>query len=102
MSNKNKTAVIELTRLAREGSESTKVSHKRDKFREDFKEDFEFIDWLESLPEDERREYLAKSDVIEDGKDPTVIDIGDEDLGEWVKKYNLHDADEWLNWIKNL
>ena len=73
-----------------------------DKFREDFKEDFEFIDWLESLPEDERREFLAKSDVIEGGKDPTVIDIGDEDLDAWVKKYNLHDADEWLEQIRNL
>lgn len=73
-----------------------------DKFREDFKEDFEFIDWLESLPEDERREFLAKSDVIEGGKDPTVIDIGDEDLDEWVKKYNLYDADEWLEQIRNL
>lgn len=73
-----------------------------DKFREDFKEDFEFIDWLESLPEDQRREFLAKSDVIEGGKDPTVIDIGNEDLDEWVKKYNLHDADEWLESIRKL
>ncbi len=73
-----------------------------DKFREDFKEDFEFLDWLKSLPEDEKREYLAKSDLIEDGKDPTVIDIGDEDLDEWVKKHNLHNVDEWLEWIRSL
>lgn len=85
----------------KEHEEKGSNQHK-DKFREDFKEDFEFLDWLESLPEDERREFLAKSDVIEGENDPTVIDIGDEDLDEWVKKYNLHNADEWIERLGNL
>ena len=43
-----------------------------------------------------------KDKFREDGKDPTVIDIGDEDLVEWAKKHNLHNVDEWLEWIRSL
>ena len=46
-----------------------------DKLREDFKEDFEFIDWLKSLSAKERKEYLSHSDIIEDGNDPTILNL---------------------------
>lgn len=68
-----------------------------DKLREDFKEDFEYLDWLYSLPIKDRNEYLSHSDIVEDGNDPSVINITEEELEEWIKKYNLHDAKEWMN-----
>ena len=72
-----------------------------DKLREDFKEDFEFIDWLKSLSAKERKEYLSHSDVIEDGKDPTILNLSKEEFEEWIVKYNLHDAHEWIERFNN-
>ncbi len=43
-----------------------------DKLREDFKEDFEFLDWLKSISSKEREVYLSKSDVFE-GDDPSIL-----------------------------
>lgn len=73
-----------------------------DKLREDFKEDFEFIDWLKSLSAKERKEYLSHSDVIEDGKDPTILNLSKEEFEEWIVKYNLHDAKEWMDLWSNM
>lgn len=67
-----------------------------DKLREDFKEDFEFLDWVKSLTEEERKEYLSQSDIIEGENDPTVLNLSKEELEEWIVKYNLHDASEWI------
>lgn len=53
-----------------------------DRLREDFKEDFEFLDWLKSLSVKERREYLSHSDIVEDGNDPTVLDLSEEEFEE--------------------
>lgn len=73
-----------------------------DKFREDFKEDFAFLDWLKSLSECEIREYLSKSDIVEDGNDPTIVNISADEFSEWYIKYNFHDASEILEKINNL
>ena len=36
------------------------------------------------------------------GKDPTAIYIDEIVLEEWIKKYNLHDVDEWIERLGNL
>lgn len=73
------------------------------KLREDFKEDFEFLDWLRSLSPRERKRYLSESDIIEEGAaDPTIINLGDETIEEFAKRYNLYDASEWIVRLRNL
>ena len=67
-----------------------------DKLREDFREDFEFLDWLKSLSSKKRNEYLSQSDLIESDNDPTILNISKEEFEEWIIKYNLHDAHEWI------
>lgn len=44
-----------------------------DKLREDFKEDYKFIDWFKSLSAKEKKEYLSKSDILEGDNDTTVL-----------------------------
>lgn len=73
-----------------------------DKLREDFKKDFDFLDWLKSLSPKERRAYLSKSDIIEGNNDPSVLNINEQELEEWIEKYNLHDAREWIERFNNL
>lgn len=74
-----------------------------DKFREDFKKDFEFLDWLKELSPKERKKYLSKSDLLEEGAaDPTIINLGNETIEEFAKRYNLHDASEWIERLSNL
>ena len=72
-----------------------------DKFREDFKDDFVFLDWLKSLSSKEREIYLSKSDVFE-GEDPSMLNLSKEEFEEWVRKYNLHDAREWIEKFNNM
>ena len=72
-----------------------------DKFREDFKDDFVFLDWLKSLSSKEREIYLSKSDVFE-GEDPSILNLSKEEFEEWVRKYNLHDAREWIEKFNNM
>ena len=36
------------------------------------------------------------------GKDPTVIYCDESVLEEWIKKYHLHNADEWIERLGNL
>ena len=73
-----------------------------DKLRELFKEDYEFLDWFKSLSAKERKQYLAKSDISEGGNDPTILNLSKEEFEEWKAKYNLHDIDEWIEWLKSL
>ena len=72
-----------------------------DKLREDFKEDFEFLDWLKSLSSKEKTEYLSQSDLIEGDNDPTILNLSKEEFEEWIIKYNLHDAHEWIERFNN-
>ena len=68
-----------------------------DKLRDEYKSDFEFLDWLESLPIQERKEFLSKSDLFEDGDDPSIIHLaGNETIEGWIEKYNLHDVNELI------
>lgn len=62
-----------------------------DKFRNDFKEDFDFLDWLFGLPDKECQDYLSKSDAVEGTEDSTTMElVENETIEDWVKKYNLH------------
>lgn len=72
-----------------------------DKLREDFKEDYKFIDWFKSLSAKEKKEYLSKSDILEGDNDPTVLNLSKEEFEEWIVKYNLHDAHEWIERFSN-
>ena len=56
----------------------------------------------ESLPEEERDKYLSQSDIIEDGNDPSVLNLTEDELEEWIRKYNLHDASEWIERFNNI
>lgn len=68
-----------------------------DKLKEEYKGDFEFLDWLKSLPIQKRKEFLSKSDLFEDGNDPSVIHLAEnETVEDWIEKYNLHDANELI------
>lgn len=74
-----------------------------DKFREDFKKDFEFLDWFHKLSPKEMNEYLSKSDVIEGQNDPSILNFTDEnEFQSFVSKYNLHNVDEILEKFNNL
>ena len=73
-----------------------------DKLREVFKEEYAFLDWLKSLPSKERKQFLSKSDIIEEGNDPTILNLNKEEFEEWKVKYNLHDMSEWINWLNDL
>ena len=74
------------------------------KFREDFKEMFEHLDWLNSLPDDERWEYIqSHSMVLKEGQeDPTIIYLKEgETVEEWMKENNYIDATEIIERLKN-
>ena len=86
----------------KEHEEKGSDQHK-DKFREDFKEDFEFLDWLEAHPEERvGKKILREADRDKNAPDPTVVNISAEEFEEWIKKYNLHNADEWIERLGNL
>ena len=72
-----------------------------DKFREDFKKEFEFIDWFNSLSLKEQKECLSQSDIVEGDNDQSVLNLSKEELEEWMAKYNLHDASEWIERFKS-
>ena len=68
-----------------------------DKFREDFKDDFEYLDWIKAHPNHKRKEITA-----EDGKDPTAIYIDENELQEWIKKYGFRRVDEWVAKLRSV
>ena len=72
-----------------------------DKFREDFKDDFVFLDWLKSLSSKGREIYLSKSDVFE-AEDPSILNLSKEEFEEWIRKYHFHDAREWIEKFNNM
>ena len=76
-----------------------------DKFREDFKETFSFLDWFNTMSDDERHEYVQHHAIIREGEeeDPTIIHLKEgETIDDWIKKYNLHDASEVIDRLRNL
>ena len=76
-----------------------------DKFREDFKETFSFLDWFNTMSDDERHEYVQHHAIIREGEeeDPTIIHLKEgETIDDWIKKYNLHDASEIIDRLRNL
>ena len=72
-----------------------------DRLREDFPEDYKFLDWMKSLSAKERKDYLSESDIIEGDNDPSILNLSKEEFEEWVVKYNLHDASEWIERFYN-
>lgn len=54
-----------------------------------------------SLTTKEKKEYLSKSDILEGDNDPTVLNLTKEEFDEWIVKYNLHDAHEWIERFSN-
>ena len=76
-----------------------------DRLREDFKEEYDFLDWLYSLNENDRYEYLQKNGtILEVGEyDPTIIYPKDgETIEDYMNKYNLIDATEIIEQLEML
>ena len=76
-----------------------------DRLREDFKEEYDFLDWLYSLNENDRYEYLQKNaTILEIGEyDPTIIYPKDgETIEDYMNKYNLIDATEIIEQLEML
>lgn len=75
------------------------------RLREDFKEEYSFLDWLYSLNENDRYEYLQKNaTILEIGEyDPTIIYPKDgETIEDYMNKYNLIDATEIIEQLEIL
>ena len=76
-----------------------------DRLREEFKEEYEFWDWLTTLPVEEQIEYVERHGTrLEAGEeDPTIIHPKEgETIEDLIEKYNLHDATEIIEKMKNL
>ena len=72
---------------------------------EDHNNDWEYFEWLNSLPDDERDEYVQRhSTILEDGQeDPTIIHLKEgETIEDWMQKNGFIDATEIIEQMKNL
>ena len=70
-----------------------------DKNKADFKEDFEYLDWIKAHPDHEKKE-----DVVKNGESPRAIFLDEkraifldeEEVKKLTKQLDLHSVEKWI------
>ena len=69
-----------------------------------FEEDRKFADFIQKMTEEEYKDFLSSSTLLEsqiNAEDPTLVEI-DVPLEQWIKENNCYNLSEWLDEMRGI